>query len=204
MVSRSSSLAAPAVRPVLRLTGEVELALGRVHEICGAARRVLAAMLAGAGSGPVVWIQPAWQAERLNGEALAGLADPGRFLFLYPRRPADLLWAMEECLRSGAAALVVADLPEPPALTPVRRLTLAAEAAAGAAGRSRPLGLILGAGDGGAQGVESRWAMEFDHAPGEGWLLSRRRARMLPPRGWRLERDGQGFRLTPATMATAA
>lgn len=181
-------------RPALRLADEIALTRGRAHEICGGARRTLAAMLAEACRGPVIWIQPSWRTERLNGEALAGFADPGRFLFVSPSRPEDVLWSMEEALRSGAVPLVVADLPEPPGLTPVRRLHLAAEAATGR-GRQRPLGLLLTAGEGGAQGVESRWKIEAAHGASPCWHLSRRRARDAPPKDWRLSRDKTGLRL---------
>ncbi|WP_443135089.1 ImuA family protein [Frigidibacter sp. ROC022] len=197
-------------RPALRFAGEVALTLARVHELCGAARRSLAAMLAGQllaeTGGPVVWIQPAWRVERLNGEALAALADPGRFLFVYPRRPEDMLWTLEEVLRSGAVALALADLPGPPGLTPVRRLHLAAEAGAERA-RHHPLGLLLTPGAGGAPGVESRWQIEPDHRGrtegGPGWQLSRRRSRLAPPKDWRLvHRDGR-FRLEEIARAAA-
>lgn len=188
-------------RPALRFAGEVVLTLARAHEICGTARRSLAAMLAGQvlaeSSGPVVWIQPAWRVERLNGEALAALADPGRFLFVYPRRPEDLLWTLEEVLRSGAVALALADLPEPPGLTPVRRLHLAAEAGA-EPGKRRPLGLLLTPGTGGAPGIESRWRIEPDHGGGDGgpgWHLARTRSRLAPPQDWRLVRREGAFRL---------
>ena len=184
-------------RPALRFLDQVALPLGRVHEICGGARRTLAAMLAGATTGPVLWIQPAWGVERINGEALTRFADPGRFVFLYPRRPEDLLWVMEEALRSGAVPLAVADLPAPPGLTPVRRLHLAAEAGA-AAGRCRPLGLLLTEGEGGAQGAESRWHIAAEHGRAEGWRLGRRRARAEPPQTWRLAAEGGRLRLTAA------
>ncbi len=173
---------------------DMALARGRVHEICGPARRSAALWLAGAMQGPVLWIAPMRMADRLSPCGMAGWADPGRFLFADPRRDEDVLWCMEEALRSGAVPLVVADLPGPPGLTPVRRLHLAAEA-----GGAAPLGLILTPGDGGAPGVESRWHMAPRHgADGLAWRLERRRARTLPPRAWGMRDAGGRWGLTPA------
>ena len=105
----------------------LEMSFARVHEICGPARRTLALAVAGETAGPVFWIRPDWGTETLNGAAIADWVDPGRLIFLAGRRAEDLLWTMEESLRSGQVPLVVADLPAPPGLTPVRRLHLAAE-----------------------------------------------------------------------------
>jgi protein ImuA len=167
------------------------LAPGRVHEFCGPARRTLAALVMGATEGPVIWAFPGWQAERLMPDGLCRLADPGRIVFAAARRPDDLLWIMEEALRSGAAPLVVAEMATPPGLTPVRRLHLAAEA--GAAARllaQAPLGVILTPDEGGAQGVESRWRL--DPAADGGWRLALLRARMAPPGDWALRPDRGG------------
>ncbi|SFC70398.1 hypothetical protein [Tropicimonas isoalkanivorans] len=195
------SRAPHAGRPALPVAGEMALALGRVHEICGPARQTLALAVAAARPGPVMWIVPAWQAERLNGEGLAARIDPGRVILVTVRQADLLLWSMEEALRSGAVPLVVAELPEPPPLTPVRRLHLAAETGA-AEGAVAPLGLLLTPGDGGAQGVESRWHLAPDHGPSRSrWRLERRRARTAPPAAWDFgqtatEGDGR-LRLTP-------
>ena len=186
-------------RPTQPLPGGLALVRGRVHEFCGPARRTLAAMVLGESTGAVIWISPGWQAERLFPDGLRAFAEPGRLILAQARHPDDLLWAMEEALRSGAAPLVVADLPTPPGLTPVRRLHLATEAGAEAA-RLPPLGLLLTPGAGGAQGVESRWSLTS--APAGGWHLTRLRARLEPPAAWQLRRDDQG-RLALAAPAAA-
>jgi protein ImuA len=203
----------------LALPGGLALVRGRVHEVCGPSRRTFALVAArglgdaGAGNaGPIIWIRPAWMAERLNPDGVRPVFDPRHIVFVTPTRPEDLLWSAEEALRSGAAPLVVADLTEAPALTPVRRLHLAAEAGS-AAGRIAPVGLILTPGDGGAQGAETRWHIAPAHGarphgtpphgnpphgaphgspetrhraetPVTAWALSLRRARALPPSSW--------------------
>ena len=193
----------PAPRPLWPLPGGMGLGLmrGRVHEVCGPARWTLAAMLMGQGQGPVVWITPGWQDERLHAPGLAGFADPGRLVLAQGARVDDLMWAAEEALRSGTAPLVVVELIDPPALTPVRRLHLAAEAGAEAArndGQPAPVGVLLTPEQGGAQGVESRWSLRF--APSgsallesrASWTLTRLRARMEPPASWTLTEGSAG------------
>lgn len=181
----------------LPIMGDLALPLARVHEICGAARRTLAVMIAARTTGPVFWIAPGWGTERLNPEAALRFLDPGRITYLEPKRPEDLLWTMEEVLRSGAVGLAVADIPAPPALTPVRRLHLAAETGA-AEGAHRPIGLILTPGPGGAQGVETRWRMDPAHQNRlRRWTLSRLRARTRPPRDWTIAQDRPGAPLSP-------
>ena len=193
----------PGPRPVWPLPGGIGLGLlrGRVHEVCGPARWTLAAMLMAAGQGPVLWISADWQGARLNAPGLAALTDPGRLVFAKGQRSDDLMWAAEEALRSGMVPLVLVDLADPPALTPVRRLHLAAEAGgavAQAAGLPPPLAVLMTPGAGGAQGVESRWQMT--HAPSAStlldhrtaWRLDRLRARMEPPASWTLTEGDAG------------
>ena len=176
------------------LLNDLTLERARVHEFCGSARRRLALKLAGALSGPVFWIRPAWGVSQLHAEGMVGLADPSRFIFMSPKRAEDLLWTMEEALRAGLVPLVVADLPAPPGLTAVRRLHLAAETGA-AEGRVAPLGLLLTPEEGGAPGVESRWSLISRHGSGgdEGWTLARLRARMQPEKSWQLTGPKMAF-----------
>lgn len=171
-------------RAALPFLGGLMLARARVHEFCGPSRRTLALLAARGVEGTVLWIQPAWQAEQLYPEGLRSLIAPGRLIFVTPRRGEDLLWCVEEALRSGAAPLVVGDLAEVPGLTPMRRLQLAAEAGAERAGVP-PTGLMLTPGAGGAAGAESRWRLAPGHVPGRArWRLSLLRARTAPPQDW--------------------
>ena len=181
----------------------IGLARGRVHEFRGQSRVALAVQVMAECAGPVLWITPGWQAERLYPDGVAGFADPARLICARARRVEDILWAMEEGLRSGAVPLVVAELPAAPGLTPVRRLQLAAEAGAEAAhhaGRGIvPLGLMLTGGEEAAAGVESRWRMgplpaesSLLEERGAVWRLERERARGAGPAAWVLRRDGRG------------
>jgi len=178
---------------VLPFVGGLTLVRGRVHELCGPARHTAAVWAMQGMPGPVVWIAPAHARAAPNPQGLAAFTDPGRVIFVAPGRAEDLLWSVEEVLRSGAVGLVVADLPGPPALTPVRRLQLAAEAGSAAAGAA-PTGLILTPGDGGAAGTESRWHLAPRHTgTARAWQLERRRARMAPPQAWRVTAKGREF-----------
>lgn len=164
------------------------LTLGRVHEACGPARHRFALWLAAQTVGPVLWITPDWSTEVLNPCGLMPFFDPARLLLVHAKRADDMLWSMEEVLRSGSAPLVIGDLPGLPALTPVRRMHLAAEK--GGAGKgAAPLGLLLTPGQGGAQGVESRWHLSPDHKGTPGcWQLTRLRARTAPEKSWVIKR----------------
>jgi len=171
-------------RAGIKLLGRFELAGARAHECCGAARWRLALWIARQTQGPILWIRPSWGADRLHMAGVAPEIDPARLIFADAKRAEDVLWSLEETLRSGAVALAVAELPDPPNLTPVRRLHLAAENAA-AQGQVAPIGLLLTPGEGGARGVESRWRLEPRHGPGRtGWHLARLRARTAPEGHW--------------------
>ena len=189
----------------VRFLDDLALDKGRVHEACGSARRRLAMMIAGALSGPVFWIRPAWMPVGLNPEGMQQMADPARFIFVTPKRPEDLLWTMEETLRAGLVPLVVADIPDPPGLTAVRRLHLAAETG-GTEGQCVPLGLLLTPGTGGAPGVETRWSLTPTHNTGctDSWTLARLRARMQPEKTWRLTGGSAGPKIDPTPLPASS
>lgn len=184
-------------RATLKLAPGINLALARLHEACGLARYSFAMWVARMSCGPVFWIAPDWSGAPLNPDGMARFADPGRFTFINPHRPEDVLWAMEETLRAGIVPLVIADLSGLPGLTAVRRLHLAAETGAAETGQA-PLGLILTPGMGGAQGVESRWHMMAAHGPSsDAWHLTRLRARTAPVASWTVTGLPQSPELTP-------
>jgi len=197
MESRHLDLMPPdRTAPRLAVLGDMTLRLARVHEFCGPARRTLALWAAARMAGPVLWVRPGWTAERLNPEGVLPLGvEPGRVIFVDGRRGEDLLWSAEECLRAGAAPLVVCEVVARPALTPVRRLHLAAQTGADTAaswGGPPPLGLVLIQGQGGVPGVESRWYMTCTHSARRVcWRLERRRARDAAPMAWDVDDDGR-------------
>ena len=190
--------------PPLTLPPQLMLARGRVHECAGPARRTLAAMIAGVAQaeGPVLWLRPGWRGEGLCPQGLAGfMPDPGALIMVNCTRAVDILWSMEEALRAGCVALVVAEIIEAPDLRQVRRLHLAAEEGLSRnrmAGRltPAPLGLVLGyeVAESRIAGVESRWALHprppRPAAP-PGWRLDRQLARGLPPKDWQVQ-AGEG------------
>ncbi len=197
--------ATPSAPDTVRLAPEVGLVRGRAHEIAGSARRVLALMLAARMSGPVLWLHPGWDAERLMGDGVRRWIDPGRLIFGSARTAPELLWAVEEALRTGLIPLVVVETPTLPSLTPVRRLHLAAEA--GAARGSAPMALLLSPGAGGAAGIETRWRLEplpgWARDGAARWRLTRNRARMAPPAAWELTHRA-GLTVTRTTLAEDA
>jgi protein ImuA len=134
----------PAAFPLPRL------APARVHEAAGPAAPAFALTMAGLASGPVIWIGPAHAPERLMPWAARRFLAPERLLIVEAKGEADLLWATEEALRSGAAGFVIAAPEKPLSLTAGRRLQLAAEA-------GRTTGLLLIREDGGSNAAETRW-----------------------------------------------
>lgn len=179
--------------PELTLTEGISLRLGRLHEVCGTARRSFAMWLAAKTAGPIFWVCPPWMPDQLFPRGMARFVDPGRFTLVAPHKAEDVLWTLEEVLRAGNVPLIVGDLSGYPALTPIRRMHLAAQEGGTRSGHP-PLGIILTPDKGGAPGVESRWHMlptcgEQHYT----WSLTRLRARTAPPKTWEIGLSVKGF-----------
>ena len=214
----------PRPRPVLPpdalpVAQVLSLVPGRAHEFCGRARRVLAlwAIAAHAPKGPVLWFRLRWDRDRFCPQGVLPWLDPDRLIMGYAPRASDILACAEDALRSGACAAVVADLPEPPGLVPLRRLHLAAAEGVGRRRSRDPAAslhaLVLTPGQGGAPGVETRWHMAPCPAPRAlpdelvqpAWTLARLRARLAPPADWHVDADMHAHpRGTAAGTARAA
>lgn len=131
-------------------TQPLNLAPARIHEAGGPGAVAFALHQAARCTGPVIWTSLAHSGESLFPPGLSRLLEPERLLQVRAPSETDLLWAMEEALRSGAAGLVVAAPEKPLSLTAGRRLQLAAEA-------GRTLGLMLIREGAGSNAAETRW-----------------------------------------------
>ena len=125
------------------------LAFARVHEAEGIGRRTFALFQAARHSGPLIWVLSA-HAPHLP--MLRGLPDGvgERLHVIRPASETDLLWSIEESLRSAPVGLVIAEPEKPLSLTAGRRLQLAAEA-------GRTTGLMLIREGQGSNAAETRW-----------------------------------------------
>lgn len=140
------------MRPEPIPTDPFDLRARRVHEAEGRGRRAFALLQAVRHPGPLVWIAPAHIPEL---PMLRGLPrGVGERLHLFrPSGETDLLWCIEEALRSTPISLVVAEPERPLSLTAGRRLQLAAEA-------GRTTGLMLIREGAGSNATETRWNCE--------------------------------------------
>jgi protein ImuA len=153
-------LGAPALDEALPWGGLPRAAL---HEVLAADGGAAAGFCAGllsrlaGGTGTVLWCRYGY-GRRLYGPGLAAFGlDPARLIVVRGRNATDVLWVMEEALRSGALAGVLGEA-EGLSVTAARRLQLAAEGNATAA-------LLLRVGDdGGASPAVTRWRVAA--APG--------------------------------------
>ncbi len=125
------------------------LAPDRMHEADGRGRRAFALFQAVRHTGPVIWIVPDHIPERpLLSGLPAGLGE--RLILLTPKGQTDLLWSVEDSLRTAPVGLVIAEPQAALSLTEGRRLQLAAES-------GQTLGLMLIREGEGCAATETRW-----------------------------------------------
>ena len=128
----------------------------------------------------------------LHAPALAAFGlDPGAVILLSAPSPAELLWAMEEALRSPALAGVVGEVDRLD-LTAGRRLQLAAAAGGG-------VGFLLLRADRPASAVSAaalRWRVGA--GPDRSWHVELLRRRGGRPGAWILEKENETDRLLVA------
>ena len=134
----------------LRLTAELSLKRGRVHEVTGAAADSFAVMVAAKTCGSIVWIGRARAVGTLTPMALCEFFDPARIVLTEGSNRKEVLWAAEQVLRSKGAGLTIIQLSIGPDLIESRRLQLAAEQGGG-------LGLVLIEGRAQSSAAQTRW-----------------------------------------------
>ena len=183
------------------------LALAAVHEIQGPAAAGFALHLLTSGLSEeecILWCVPEGRRDHLYGPGLwqAGI-DPRRLVVAVCRDRDEMLWTVEEALKSGSVSAVVAQMDKnrsrgaagkPVDLTASRRLQLAAEAGGG-------LGIILSEGGGALSPSAAATRWRADPAPLSNALdrscwqiaLLRVRGGAVPDTDWRVrvDRDGQ-------------
>ena len=148
----------------------------RVHEAEGFGRRAFALFQAARHSGPLIWVLPA-HAPHLP--MLRGLPDGvgERLHVIRPGTETDLLWAVEEALRTSPVGLVIAEPEKPLSLIAGRRLQLAAEA-------GKTTGLMLVRQGAGSNAAQTRWqcaplpSETADSTP-HCWSLNKNKSRTL-------------------------
>ena len=122
----------------------------RVHEVCGPAAAVFAAIAAGAAEGSVLWVRESWMPEVLTPTGLLPFLNPSSLLIAKTRDQTESLAVAGEALKEGAVPFVVMELTRAVSLRAGRGLQLAAKD-----GGSTGLCIIP---DGmGSNAAETRW-----------------------------------------------
>ena len=163
---------------------QATLAWNRVHECKGPSKIIFALWLAQIVNGTILWISEAHNQQTLNPDGIYPYVNPAQFLFAKMRHKEDILWSIEEAMRSAACPLIVVDISSfNPGLTPIRRINLA-----GREIQENVMAVFLTSDEyEGIQGVETRWHMAPIHDDinlKRKWRLERLKARIAPPKFW--------------------
>ncbi len=125
------------------------LATARMHEVMGAGWYSFALFQATKHTGTLFWIAPEKSVQTLLPTGLPRSVTH-RLHLIRPKNERDLLWSIEETLRSAAVDLVIAEPQKPLSLTAGRRMQLAAE-------KGQTTGLIFVQEGQGSNACETRW-----------------------------------------------
>lgn len=125
------------------------LATARMHEVMGTGWYSFALYQATKHNGTLFWIAPEKSNQTLLPDGLPRNV-AHRLHLIRPKNERDLLWSIEETLRSSAVDLVIAEPQKPLSLTAGRRMQLAAE-------KGQTTGLIFVREGQGSNACETRW-----------------------------------------------
>lgn len=154
MQTRNDISGAPTPRGGVLLptsnASSIVLKTAHVHEVCGSATDVFAAVIASQIEGPLVWIGRLNQIASLTPSALLNFFDPTRLVTVACQNRKEILWSAEQALRCGGASGVIIELDTGPNLKESRRFQLAAEA-------GNALGIILISRSAQSSAAHTRW-----------------------------------------------
>ncbi len=180
------------------------LSTAALHEVAGADHRdmpsafgfllalVMRRLQMVDGRGIVLWCRQSYGPHDfgwLYGPGLAAFGFvPDRLLMVTSPKPTDVLWVLEEALRSQTLAAIVGEVGAALDLTATRRLQLAAETVA------TPVFLLRPPQSSKASAASTRWSIATEQRVRQGWQRPRWRADLVRCRGgqphhWFLEWD---------------
>jgi hypothetical protein len=97
-----------------------------MHEIYGPAAVGLTSMIASFTTGKIIWIRSKNQLKQLNPNGIIYINNNLNNYIVVFSESKNILWAMEQAVRSSACSVVIAELPKSPDFISSRRLQLIA------------------------------------------------------------------------------
>lgn len=138
------------IRRYVRLTDDILLAKGRIHEIEGPSADGFAACVIAATSDAAAWIGRRGDIYSLSPHALRTFFDPARLILTECLSRKEILWAAEQSLRMKGFECVILQLGTGPSLRESRRLQLAAE-------EGQTIGLVMIERGANSSAAQTRW-----------------------------------------------
>lgn len=142
--------AARHIRRYVRITDDIQLAKGRIHEVQGISADGFVASVIAATSGAAVWIGRQRDVYSLSPHALRTFFDPARLILTECLSRKEILWAAEQSLRTKGFECVIIQLGAGPNLQESRRLQLAAE-------EGQAIGLVIIEKGASSSAAQTRW-----------------------------------------------